>query len=110
MNAVKFLRTHFLTERLRWLLLLLFHIFKFICIWSSLEGACNKIRKKIKRKESDLTSRFKVMKYYTGVCFFPEKQRLFSDIVQDSDNSGIEIKRFRTSDNNNNIIFNDFTS
>ena len=50
------------------------------------------------------------MKYYTGVCFFPEKQRLFSDIVQDSDNSGIEIKRFRTSDNNNDIIFNDFTS
>ena len=50
------------------------------------------------------------MKYYIGMCFFPEKQRLFSDIVQDSDNSGIEIKRFRTSDNNNDIIFNDFTS
>ena len=50
------------------------------------------------------------MKYYIGVCFFPEKQRLFRDIVQDSDNSGIEIKRFRTSDNGNDIIFNDFTS
>ena len=50
------------------------------------------------------------MKYHIGVCFFPEKQRLFRDIVQDSDNSGIEIKRFRTSDNGNDIIFNDFTS
>ena len=51
-----------------------------------------------------------MMKYYIGVCFSPKKHRLFSDIVKDGDNFGIETKRFRTSDNNNDIIFNDFTS
>ena len=51
-----------------------------------------------------------MMKYYIGVCFSPKKHRLFSDIVKHNDNFGIEIKRFCTSDNSNDVIFNDFTS
>ena len=39
-----------------------------------------------------------------GVCFFPEKRWLFSDITNDSFHSGIEIKSFFSSDNNNNIV------
>ena len=50
------------------------------------------------------------MKCYIGVCFSPKKHRLFSNIVKDGDNFGIEAKRFCISDNNNDIIFNDFTS
>ena len=43
-------------------------------------------------------------------CFSPEKHRLlFSDITKDSASSGTEIKRFR-SNNNKNVIVNDFTS
>ena len=45
-----------------------------------------------------------MMKYYIGVCFSPKKHRLFSDIVKDGDNFGIETKRFCTSDNNNDVI------
>ena len=45
---------------------------------------------------------------HRGVCFSPEKHRLFNGIINDSSHSGIEIKRFRSSDNNNDIIVNDF--
>ena len=47
---------------------------------------------------------------HRGVCFSPEKHRLLNDIINDSSHSGIEIKRFRSSDNNNDIIVNDFSS
>ena len=48
---------------------------------------------------------------HRGVCLFsPEKHRLFNDIINDSSHSGIEIKRFRSSDNNTDIIVNDFSS
>ena len=47
---------------------------------------------------------------HRGVCFSPEKHRLFNDIINDSSHSGIEIKLFRSSDNNNDIIVNDFSS
>ena len=44
------------------------------------------------------------------VCFSLEKHRLLIDIDKDSANSGIEFKRFRSRDNKNDIIVNDFTS
>ena len=47
---------------------------------------------------------------HRGVCFSPEKHRLFPDIINDSSNSSIATKRFRSSDNNNDIIINDFSS
>ena len=47
---------------------------------------------------------------HRGVCFSTEKHRLFNGIINDSSNSGIEIKRFRSSDNNSDIIVNDFSS
>ena len=51
-----------------------------------------------------------MMKRYNVFCFSPEKHRLlFSDITKDSASSGAEIKRFR-SNNNKNVIVNDFTS
>ena len=37
---------------------------------------------------------------YRGVCFSPEKHALFNDISKDDNNTGIEIKRFRSSENN----------
>ena len=40
------------------------------------------------------------------VCFFKKKHQLFSDIVKDSANSNVEIKRFRSSDNNHYVIGN----
>ena len=46
---------------------------------------------------------------HRGVCFSTEKHRLFNSIINDSSNSGIEIKRFRSSDNNSDIIVNDFS-
>ena len=45
-------------------------------------------------------------KLHRGVCFFPGKYRLFTDIVKDSANSSIAIKWFRSSSNNNEIIVN----
>ena len=45
-----------------------------------------------------------------GACFFLQKHQLFNDIINDSSHSGIEVKRFRSSDNNNDIIVNDFSS
>ena len=45
-----------------------------------------------------------------GVCFSLEKHRLFNDIINDSSHSGIEIKRFRSSDNTSDIIVNNFSS
>ena len=47
---------------------------------------------------------------YRGVCFSPEKHALFNDISKDDNNTGIEIKRFRSSENNEDIIINDFSS
>ena len=43
---------------------------------------------------------------YLGVCFSPEKHALFNDISKDDDNTRIEIKRFRSSKNNEDIIVN----
>ena len=45
---------------------------------------------------------------HQGVCFSSEKHRLFNDIINDTYHSGIEIKGFRSSGNNNVIITNDF--
>ena len=45
-----------------------------------------------------------------GVCFSPEKYALFNDISKDDNNTGIEIKRFRSSKNNEDIIVNNFSS
>ena len=47
---------------------------------------------------------------YRGVCFSPEKHALFNDISKDDNNTRIEIKRFRSSENNEDIIVNDFSS
>ena len=47
---------------------------------------------------------------HRGVCFSPEKHQLFNDIMNDSSHSGTEIKRFCSSDNNNDIIVNDLSS
>ena len=47
---------------------------------------------------------------YQGVCFFPEKHALFNDISKDDNNTGIDIKRFRSSENNEDIFINDFSS
>ena len=47
---------------------------------------------------------------YRGVCFSLEKHQLFNIIINDSSHFSIEIKRFRCSDNNNDIIVNDFSS
>ena len=47
---------------------------------------------------------------HRGVCFSLEKHQLLNDIMNDSSHSGIEIKLFRSSDNNNDIIVNDLSS
>ena len=41
--------------------------------------------------------------------FSPEKHALFNDISKDDSNTGIEIKRFQSSENNEDIIVNDFS-
>ena len=45
-----------------------------------------------------------------GVCFSPEKHALFNDISKDDNNTGIEIKQFGSSESNEDIIVNDFSS
>ena len=47
---------------------------------------------------------------YRGVWFSAGKHALFNDISKDENNTGMEIKRFRSSENNENIIVNDFSS
>ena len=47
---------------------------------------------------------------YRGVFFSSEKHILFNDISKDGNNTGIEIKWFRSSENNEDIIVNDFSS
>ena len=47
---------------------------------------------------------------HCGICFSAEKHNLFSEIANDNTSNGIEIKRFRNSDINEDIIVNDFTS
>ena len=47
---------------------------------------------------------------YRGVCFSTKKCNLFSEISNDNTSNGCEIKRFRSSDTNDDIIANDFTS
>ena len=47
---------------------------------------------------------------HRGVCFSPEKHRLFNGTKNYSPHSDIEIKRFRSSDNNKDIIVNEFSS
>ena len=47
---------------------------------------------------------------YRGVCFSAEKHNLFSEMANDNTSNGIGIKRFRSSDINEDIIVNDFTS
>ena len=44
-----------------------------------------------------------------GVCF-SKKYNFFSEIANDNTSNGIEIRRFRSSDINDDIIVNDFTS
>ena len=43
-------------------------------------------------------------------CFSPKRNQLFSDFAYDNAISGTEIKRFSSSNSNNNIIVNEFTS
>ena len=45
-----------------------------------------------------------------GGCFSAEKYNLFSEIANDNTSNGIEVRRFRSSDINDDIIVNDFTS
>ena len=47
---------------------------------------------------------------YRSVCFSAEKHNLLSVITNDNTSNGIEIKRFRSSKINDDIIVNDFTS
>ena len=48
---------------------------------------------------------------YQVFVFPPEKHALFNDISKDDNNTWIEIKRFRSSENNEeDIIINDFSS
>ena len=47
---------------------------------------------------------------YQGVCFSPEIYAFFNDISKDDNNTGVEIKRFRSSKNNEDKIVNDFSS
>ena len=47
---------------------------------------------------------------HRGVCFSPEKHRLFNGTKNYSPHSDIEIKRFRSSDNSKDIIINEFSS
>ena len=46
---------------------------------------------------------------YQGVCFSPEKHASFNDMKNDN-NTGIEVKRFRSSQNNEDIVVNTFIS
>ena len=45
---------------------------------------------------------------HRGVCISPEKHVLFNDISKEDNNTGIEIKRFKSSENNGDIIAKDF--
>ena len=47
---------------------------------------------------------------HRGVCFSPEKHKLFSNIAQEQSDNGLEIKRFKIAPQNQNIIITDFTS
>ena len=47
---------------------------------------------------------------HRGVCFSPEKHKLFSNIAQEQSNNGLEIKRFKIAPQNQDIIITDFTS
>ena len=45
---------------------------------------------------------------YHGFCFSAKKYNLFNKIQNDNTSNGVEIKRFRSSDINDDIIVNDF--
>ena len=47
---------------------------------------------------------------YQGVCFSVEKHALFNDVSKDVNSTGIKLKRFRSSENNEDITNNDFSS
>ena len=47
---------------------------------------------------------------YWGACLSPEKHVLFNDIYKGDSNTGIEIKEFRSSENNEHINVDDFSS
>ena len=47
---------------------------------------------------------------YRGVWFSAEKHALFNDISKDENNTGMETKQFRSTENNENLIVNDFSS
>ena len=84
-------------------------LFRCICIWVSFGGNSDK---GVQRKEKKIFN-FSIQNddtLHRGVCFSPEKHRLLNDIRNDSSHSGLEMKRFRSSDNNNEIIVNDFSS
>ena len=84
-------------------------LFRCICIWVSFGGDSDKGVQRQKR----IYFNFSIQNddtQHRGICFSPEKHWLFNDIINDSSHSGIEIKRFRYSDNNNEITVNDFSS
>ena len=47
---------------------------------------------------------------YWGACLSPAKHVLFNDIYKGDSNTGIEIKEFRSSENNEHINVDDFSS
>ena len=47
---------------------------------------------------------------YWGACLSPEKHVLFNDIYKGDSNTGIEIKQFRSSENNEHRNVDDFSS
>ena len=47
---------------------------------------------------------------YRDVCFSPEKHALLNDISKFENNTGIVIKRFQSSENDEDIIVNNFSS
>ena len=84
-------------------------LFRCFCIWVSFRRDSNKGAQRQKTRYFH----FSVQKKDTllrGVCFSPEKHRLFNYIINDSPHSGIETKGFRSSDNNNDITVKDLQS
>ena len=90
------------------------HLYE-IYLHSSLSGYLSEVSpvKLFKDKKKRKYFNFAIQNYnimYRGVCFSPEKHALFNNISKDDNNTGIESKRFRSSESNEDIIINDFSS
>ena len=63
------------------------------------------------KKKRNSTLQFRMITVCIGGASFPsEKHALFNDISKDDNNTGIEIKRFLSSENNEEITVNEFSS